>query len=90
MKTLHPRIQILHFLSNSICSAVTCHWYYILTRDRIGEQRYLVHLRQLCEAGAVNAYPPLLDIAGCYTAQVEHTILMKPSGKEVMSRGQDY
>lgn len=35
-------------------------------------------------------YPPLCDIKGSYTAQYEHTLLLKPSGKEVLSRGDDY
>ena len=29
-------------------------------------------------------------IAGCYTAQYEHTILLRPTCKEVISRGTDY
>ena len=38
----------------------------------------------------VEAYPPLCDTKGCYTAQYEHTILLRPSCKEVISRGTDY
>jgi len=40
--------------------------------------------------GIVEAYPPLVDIKGCYTAQYEHTILLRPTCKEVLSRGDDY
>lgn len=58
--------------------------------DRIGEERYLMSLKQLCSAGLVNAYPPLCDIKGCYTAQLEHTLILKPSGKEILSMGDDY
>jgi methionyl aminopeptidase len=27
---------------------------------------------------------------GCYTAQYEHTILLRPTCKEIISRGTDY
>jgi methionyl aminopeptidase len=47
-------------------------------------------LRNLCEAGIINAYPPLCDIKGSYVAQYEHTLLLRPTYKEVLSKGQDY
>jgi methionine aminopeptidase len=40
--------------------------------------------------GIVEPYPPLCDVKGSYTAQYEHTILLKPTCKEVVSRGDDY
>ena len=57
--------------------------------------------------GIVEAYPPLVDKKGSYTAQYEHvsltpsvvqtakltniqTILIRPTVKEVISRGDDY
>jgi len=58
--------------------------------DRIGESRYLMALKDLGEKGIVDPYPPLVDIKGCYTAQFEHTILLRPTCKEVISRGDDY
>lgn len=58
--------------------------------DRLGEQKYLMGLKQLCDSGVVVPYPPLCDIKGCYTAQFEHTIVLKPTGKEVLSRGDDF
>lgn len=58
--------------------------------EHIGETRYAMALRNLCDAGIVEAYPPLTDIKGCYTAQYEHTILLRPTRKEVISRGDDY
>ena len=58
--------------------------------DRIGEERYLMALKDLGEKGIVEPYPPLCDIKGCYTAQYEHTILLRPTCKEVISRGTDY
>ena len=47
-------------------------------------------LKNLCDVGIVDPYPPLCDIKGCYTAQYEHTILLRPTCKEVVSRGDDY
>jgi methionyl aminopeptidase len=58
--------------------------------DRLGESKYMLALRSLTEAGVVDAYPPLCDIPGCYTAQFEHTILLRPTCKEVISRGDDF
>jgi methionyl aminopeptidase len=54
------------------------------------QERYMGALRHLCDAGLVDAYPPLCEVVGSYTAQYEHTIVLKPSCKEVVSRGTDY
>lgn len=58
--------------------------------DRLGETKYLMGLKALCDAGVVAPSPPLCDTRGCYTAQFEHTILLRPTCKEVLSRGEDY
>lgn len=58
--------------------------------DRLGQSKYLMALKDLCDKGIVDPYPPLCDIKGCYTAQFEHTILLRPTCKEVISRGDDY
>ena len=58
--------------------------------DRVGETKYLMGLKNLCDMGIVDPYPPLCDIKGCYTAQYEHTILLRPTCKEILSRGDDY
>ena len=58
--------------------------------DMEGQTRHLMPLNQLCDAGAVERYPPLCDVKGCYTAQYEHTIFLGPRKKEVLSRGLDY
>lgn len=54
------------------------------------QKRYLGALRHLCDQGIVEPYPPLCDIRGCYTAQYEHTIILRPTCKEVVSRGDDF
>jgi len=58
--------------------------------ERAGATKYFMALRDLCEKGIVAAYPPLCDVKGSFTAQYEHTILLRPTCKEVISRGSDY
>ncbi|KAH6873920.1 peptidase M24, structural domain-containing protein [Thelonectria olida] len=58
--------------------------------DRLGQEKYLLGLNSLVNAGVIEAYPPLCDKKGSYTAQFEHTILIRPTVKEVISRGDDY
>ncbi|ORY00633.1 peptidase M24A, methionine aminopeptidase [Basidiobolus meristosporus CBS 931.73] len=58
--------------------------------DRVGESKYYMALKNLCDAGVVDAYPPLVDIKGSFTAQYEHTIHLGPTRKEVLTRGDDY
>ena len=40
--------------------------------DRLGQDKYLLGLNHLVTAGIVEAYPPLCDVKGSYTAQYEH------------------
>jgi len=47
-------------------------------------------LGQLVTAGLVKDYPPLVDKVGCFTAQYEHTILLRPTCKEIITRGDDF
>jgi len=58
--------------------------------DDTGEKQYLLALKSLVDQNVVQACPPLCDIKGSYTAQYEHTILLRPTCKEVISRGDDY
>ncbi|KAI0785318.1 peptidase M24A methionine aminopeptidase [Irpex lacteus] len=58
--------------------------------DRVGEKNYLLALNHLVAQGVVQEYPPLYDARGSMTAQFEHTILLRPTRKEVVSRGDDY
>jgi len=58
--------------------------------DRGGQSKYLMALKNLGEVGIVQPYPPLCDVKGCYVAQYEHTILLRPTCKEVLSRGDDF
>lgn len=58
-----------------------------LERLPLGESRYQLYLRNLIQTGIVEEYPPLCDIKGSYVAQFEHTIILKPTGKEIVSAG---
>ena len=58
--------------------------------DRLGESKYQMALKNLCDVGIVDPYPPLCDSKGSYVAQYEHTIYLHPTRKEVLSRGSDY
>lgn len=40
--------------------------------DRLGNDKYLLGLNNLVQSGIVEAYPPLCDVKGSYTAQFEH------------------
>lgn len=40
--------------------------------DRLGHDKYLLGLNNLVSNGIVEAYPPLCDVKGSYTAQYEH------------------
>ena len=53
---------------------------------------YMPSLQYLCDRGVVNEYPPLVEQAGVgsYVAQYEHTLLLRPTCKEILSRGDDY
>jgi methionyl aminopeptidase len=59
-----------------------------LARD--GETKHLMPLKNLINAGIVVPYPPLCDIKGSFVSQMEHTILLRPTCKEILSRGDDY
>jgi len=58
--------------------------------DQQGQEKYLMALKNLCDVGIVQPYPPLCDIKGSYVAQYEHTLILRPTCKEVLSRGEDY
>ena len=54
------------------------------------QSRYLGALNQLCSAGIIEACPPLVVNSGAYVAQYEHTLILRPTCKEVLSRGDDF
>ncbi|KAG5800183.1 hypothetical protein H9Q69_000765 [Fusarium xylarioides] len=50
--------------------------------ERLGQERYLAGLNSLVSNGILEAYEPLADIKGSYSAQFEHTILLRESHEE--------
>jgi methionyl aminopeptidase len=58
--------------------------------EHVGESKYHLALKNLVDSGIVSDHPPLVDTRGCFTAQFEHTVLLRPTCKEVLSRGDDY
>jgi methionyl aminopeptidase len=78
--------QLLSTIDRNFGTLAFCRRYL----DRIGETKYLMALKNLCDAGIIEALPPLCDQKGSYVAQFEHTLFLHPTRKEVLSRGEDY
>jgi len=58
--------------------------------DDIGQTRHLMALKGLVEYGLVQDYPPLVDVKGSFTSQMEHTFVLRSGCKEILTRGDDY
>jgi methionyl aminopeptidase len=56
----------------------------------IDRKNHEIVLNHLCEKRVLQSYPPLYDALGSYTAHFGHTVLLRPTCKEVVSRGVDY
>lgn len=61
------------------------------------QERYSSALKNLVDAGICASYPPLVDKPSpgqrsneVFTAQYEHTLVLRPECKEVLTRGDDY
>lgn len=78
--------QLLNVINQNFSTLAFCRRWL----DRLGQTKYLMALKNLCDVGIIDPYPPLCDIKGCYTAQFEHTLVLRPTCKEVLSRGDDY
>lgn len=85
-----PRIPSARTVLNSIKQHFSTLAFCRRWLDDAGCTRHILGLKSLQNAGIVNPYPPLCDIPGCYTSQMEHTILLRPTCKEVLSRGLDF
>ncbi|KAF2848089.1 methionine aminopeptidase 2-like protein [Plenodomus tracheiphilus IPT5] len=58
--------------------------------ERIGVKNYHLGMRSLISSGIIECYAPLVDSPGSFVAQFEHTVLLRPNCKEIVSRGDDY
>ena len=58
--------------------------------DEGGFKNHSLALRQLIDHQIVTPYPPLCDVEGSYVSQFEHTFILRPTIKEILTRGDDY
>lgn len=87
MPLKHPNSgKLLKFINENFHTLAFCRRWL----DDGGMNNHLIALNELVKVGLVEPYPPLCDVVKSYVAQYEHTLLLKPSGKEVMSIGDDY
>ena len=52
--------------------------------------KYMYPLKRMVQDKIIVPYPAMSDVQGSYVAQYEHTVLLRPTCKEVLSRGWDY
>ena len=58
--------------------------------EELGFNNYYMPLRQLINQSIVEECPALYDVEGSFTSQFEHTFMLKPTGKEIFTVGDDY
>nr|PUA85998.1 putative methionine aminopeptidase 2 [Toxoplasma gondii TgCATBr9] len=58
--------------------------------EDLGCTHHLLALKQLVEKQIVCPYPPLSDVRGSFTSQMEHTVFIGKNSVEVVSRGDDF
>merc|ERR1719201_2814743 len=78
--------ELLHTIDKNFSTLAFCRRWL----DDLGATRHLMALKSLVDNDLVQSYPPLCDVRGSYVSQMEHTILLRPTCKEVLSRGPDY
>lgn len=54
------------------------------------KQKYRLGVKELLDKKLLVSYPPIYDVEGSYSSQMEHTIYVKESGTEILSAGTDY
>lgn len=87
LRTRQPKAQkLLNFINKRFDTLAFCRRWL----DDAGHKKHLMSLKQLVQAGIIEEYPPLCDVKGSFTAQYEHTIVLRPTCKEIVSRGPDF
>ena len=77
---------MFHFIHNKFSTLAFCpRWL-----EHYNFKRYSYYLKNLVKNKVIENYPPLGDIKKSYVSQFEHTLILKPSGKEILSFGEDY
>lgn len=83
----HPKAKpLLNLIKENFSTLAWCRRWI----DDLGFDNHLLPLNELVRKEIISEYPPLCDISKSFVAQYEHTVLLKPSGKEIMSAGDDY
>eukprot|EP00771_Trimastix_marina_P000921 gnl/Trimastix_PCT/1955.p1 GENE.gnl/Trimastix_PCT/1955~~gnl/Trimastix_PCT/1955.p1 ORF type:complete len:459 (+),score=128.05 gnl/Trimastix_PCT/1955:33-1379(+) len=77
--------QLLHFIRSNYDTLAFCRRWL----DDAGQDKHLLALKSLVDSGLVCPHPPLVDVRGSYISQHEHTLILRPTCKEVLSRGDD-
>jgi len=82
-----PKSKALHqFINKNYDTLCFCRRWL----EDAGEKQYFMSLKNLVDVGVLEPCPPLVDVKGSYIAQFEHTFVLRPTCKEVLSRGDDY
>ena len=58
--------------------------------DEGGFKNHSLALRNLIDHEIVTPYPPLCDVEGSFVSQFEHTLILRPTMKEVVTIADDY
>ena len=58
--------------------------------DEGGFKNHFSALKNLIDREIVTPYPPLCDVEGSYVSQFEHTFILRPTIKEILTVGDDY
>ncbi|KAJ1609327.1 hypothetical protein OJ253_1603 [Cryptosporidium canis] len=58
--------------------------------NQLGFNKHALALKSLVDSEIIRPYPPLNDVSGSFSSQMEHTILLRPTCKEIVSRGYDF
>ena len=85
--------KLAHVIKNEFSSLPFCRrWIDRLdyAKGETWEGKYLMQLNELVKSRWIRDYPGLSDTAGSFVAQFEHTVMMRPTCKEVVTRGDDY
>lgn len=78
--------KVLNYIKTHRSTLPFCsRWIY----DKFG-QKGIFALKDLSNKKILNTYPPLYDVPGSVSSQLEHTIYIHDFGKEIISKGFDY
>lgn len=83
----HPKGKaLLHLIEENFSTLAFCRRWI----EDLPFEKHFAPLKSLIDSGIVRPYPPLADIQGSYVAQFEHTLILRPTCKEILSAGDDY